>query len=113
MTAPTTDGGADPVLARREPDMKLRRRRSGSLARLFERKVIRSAACALFAIAVVLGMAPQPPALATSPATLYVDGSNPNCTDTGTGTDRCLRLCTPRQRRCPGTRALAGALVIS
>ena len=93
MTAPTTDGGADPVLARREPDMKLRRRRSGSLARLFERKVIRSAACALFAIAVVLGMAPQPPALATSPATLYVDGSNPNCSNTGTGT-QSLPFCT-------------------
>ena len=93
MTAPTTDGGADPVLARREPDMKLRRRRSGSLARLLERKVIRSAACALFAIAVVLGMAPQPPALATSPATLYVDGSNPNCSNTGTGT-QSLPFCT-------------------
>src|SRR5205823_13313586 len=73
--------------------MKLRRRRSGSLARLLERKVIRSAACALFAIAVVLGMAPQPPALATSPATLYVDGSNPNCSNTGTGT-QSLPFCT-------------------
>ena len=65
MTAPAADG-ADPVLARREPEIKLRRRRSGNLARLFERKVIRSATCALFALAVVLGTAPQPPALATS-----------------------------------------------
>jgi parallel beta-helix repeat protein len=92
VTAPAADG-ADPVLARREPEIKLRRRRSGNLARLFERKVIRSATCALLALAVVLGMAPQPPALATSPATLYVDGSNPNCSNTGTGT-QSLPFCT-------------------